>query len=70
MSEILAAIGALLAPIIREILPLVMDEWRKPDMGERVRETTEDREITETINEAWTDILDAHSVPPDYDLPR
>lgn len=68
MARILAAIGAFLAPIIREVLPLVFDEWRKPDIGERIEATEEDRRITEAINDEWDRVLESAELPPDYDL--
>lgn len=70
MSELLAAIGAFLAPIIREALPLIFDEWRKPDTGERIEASDMDEEITETINDEWDRILEETGAPAGYDLPR
>lgn len=70
MSDVLAAIGAFLAPIIREALPLIFDEWRKPDTGERVEATAADRKVTEVVNDEWDRILKDVDVPSGYDLPR
>jgi hypothetical protein len=66
LAEIARALGALLS----EILPLLFDEWRKPDVGERVEATDADREITEAMNDEWDRQLEGVDLPPDYDLPR
>lgn len=66
LAEIARALGALLS----EILPLLFDEWRKPDIGERVEATEEDRQKTEEVNHAWERQLEGLDLPPGYDLPR
>jgi hypothetical protein len=66
LAEIARALGALFS----EILPLLFDEWRKPDVGERVEATDADREITEAVNDEWEKQLEGVELPPGYDIPR
>lgn len=65
-ATIASAIGELIGPIFREILPLIYDLWRAPDDAKRIKATKEQDHTTEVVNDEWERILAGCELPADY----
>lgn len=66
LTAVLEAIGALLAPIFREVLPVLVDIWREPEEAQTIESSEEQREISDEVNREWDRIEAEYALPPDY----
>lgn len=65
-AQLLEALGAALAPILREVIPVIWDILRQPDDAIHIESTPEQDEVTDAINNEWDAALEEYDLPPDY----
>lgn len=66
LAEIAAALGQLLAPLLKAVFPLILDELKRGPGAKRVKATKEDRRKNLEDWRAWNEGLCGVVVPDDY----
>lgn len=65
-TEIAKALGVMLAPILRELLPVVWELIKQPEPVIHIETTEEQEEVTDAVNREWDEILATYDLPADY----